>query len=71
MVHETKVEWGLTPNNNYYLQKTASTFLNGLTANMKIAFLTLRKTAISLSVIHTILHLTTEEGVLYIIKILL
>ena len=32
MVQETKVEWGLTPNNNYYLQKTASTFLNGLTA---------------------------------------
>ena len=21
MVQETKVEWGLTPNNNYYLQK--------------------------------------------------
>ena len=32
MVQETKVEWGLTPNNNYYLQKTASTFHNGLTA---------------------------------------
>ena len=51
MVQETKVEWGLTPNNNYYLQKTASTFLNGLTANMKVAFLTLRITAISLPAI--------------------
>ena len=51
MVQETKVEWGLTPNNNYYLQKTASTFPNGLTANMKIAFLTLRITVISLPAI--------------------
>ena len=71
MFQETKVEWGLTPNNNYYLQKTVSTFLNGLTANMKIAFLTLRITAISLPAIHTILHLTTEEGVLFISKIMI
>ena len=56
MVQETKVEWGLTPNNNYYLQKTVSTFLNGLTANMKIAFLTLRITAISLPAILLLIY---------------
>ena len=61
MVQETKVEWGLTPNNLLFA-KTASTFLNGLTANMKVWFLILRITAISLPAIHTILHLTTEEG---------
>ena len=56
MAQETKVEWGLTPNNNYYLQKTVSTFLNGLTANMKIAFLTLRITAILLPAILLLIY---------------